>query len=100
MTVRLSVSLPDDLHATLVQIGAASHISAGAVVRSILSETLPRLTSMLEYLTVHGADVTPQTLEEVDAWANDLRDLLHGAPDVFDSFRTVLDEPPTGEVEP
>ena len=32
MTVRLSVSLPDDMHADLLRLAGASHISAGALV--------------------------------------------------------------------
>jgi len=93
MTVRLSVSLPDDVHADLLRIAGASNISAGAVIRALLSESLPRLTSVMEFLgTVQPSDV-PAVAAELDAWATDLRGLMHDAPDALGSFRTYLDGP-------
>ena len=93
MTVRVTVSLPDDIHTTLKRLAGASNISEAAVVRAVLSETLPRLTSVLDYLgTVTPAEAA-EKVGQVDAWAKDLRELLHDAPEGFESFRTVLDEP-------
>ena len=99
MTVRITVTLPDDLHAALVKIGDSSHVSASAVVRSILSDVLPRMTSVLEFLG-SGEPMTAETAERLDVWSRDLRTVLHDAPDMFEAFRTVIDEPPTGEVKP
>lgn len=98
MTVRLSVSLPDDLHADLVRVGAASNISASAVVRAVLSDLLPRMTGILDYLaSVPPSEVAPMA-GAIDAWAADLRTVLHDAPDPLAGWRGVLDElPPVGD---
>ena len=91
MTVRMMISLPDDLHASLVQAANASNISAAAMVRAVLSDLLPRLTSVLE-LIGSGAPVPAKTVEDVDAWTKELRGLLHDAPHPFEALGTVLDE--------
>lgn len=93
MTVRLSVSLPDDMHADLLRLAGASHISAGALVRALLSETLPRLTSVMDFLGTVPVGDTRVMAAQVDAWTNDLRLLMHDAPDVLAPFRTYLDGP-------
>jgi predicted transcriptional regulator len=96
MTVRLSVSLPDDVHAQLVRLAEASNISAGAVVRSVLSDVLPRMTSVLEYLgSVKPADA-PAEVRNLEAWSASLQALLHDAPESLGSFRTLLDQPSPG----
>ena len=92
MTTRITVSLPDELHASLVRAANASNISASAMVRAVLSDLLPRLTSVLD-LIGSGAPVTPKTVDDVDAWTKELRVLLHDAPHPFEAFGTVLDEP-------
>ena len=89
-TVRITVSLPRELHAQLVRVAAASNISTSAVMRSILSDVLPRLTSVLEL--IGSVPVTPKTVDDVDAWTKELRTLLHDAPHPFEAFGTVLDE--------
>jgi len=89
-TVRITVSLPRELHAQLVRVAAASNISTSAVMRSILSDVLPRLTSVLEL--IGSVPVTPKTVDDVDAWTKELRVLLHDAPHPFEAFGTVLDE--------
>ena len=91
----MMISLPDDLHASLVQAAKGSNISAAAMVRAVLSDLLPRLTTVLE-LVGSGVPVTPKTVEDVDAWTKELRGLLHDAPHPFEALGTVLDEPPAG----
>jgi len=87
----MTISLPDDLHAALVQAADASNISAAAMIRAVLSDLLPRLTSVLE-LIGSGAPVTSKTVDDVDAWTKELRVLLHEAPHPFEGFGTVLDK--------
>jgi predicted transcriptional regulator len=93
MTTRLTISLPDDLHATLVRLADSSNISVAAFIRAVLSETVPRMTSILEYLGTVTPEEVAGTVESVDAWTRDLQGLLHTAPDPFHAFRTVLDAP-------
>jgi len=96
MTVRLSVSLPDTVHADLLRLAAASNISAAAVIRAVLSDVVPRMTNVIEYMgTITPEEVGP-LVEKVDAWAGDLATLLHDAPDPFGEFRNVLDDDPEG----
>jgi hypothetical protein len=90
-TVRITVSLPRELHRSLVQAADASNISASAMVRAILSDLLPRLTSVLEL--IGSVPVPAKTVEDVDAWTKELRGLLHDAPHPFEAFGTVLDKP-------
>lgn len=92
MTVRLSVSLPDEVHADLKRIADASHISAAAVVRAVLSDLLPRMTSVLDHIGTIPPDRVDPTVQEVDAWTDSLRGLLQDAPEVLDGFRDVLGE--------
>jgi hypothetical protein len=93
MTKRLTVSLPDEVHDALVRLASTSHISTSAVVRAILADVVPKMTTVLEYLgNLDPADV-PHVAEELDAWAVDLREHLHSAPDVLEQFRTSMDAP-------
>ncbi len=96
MTVRLSVSLPDEVHAGLLRIAEGSHISAAAVVRAVLSDVVPKMTGILDFL----GTVTPETAKEagadLDVWADQMRTLLHDAPPVLGPFRNALDDPPAG----
>jgi Arc/MetJ-type ribon-helix-helix transcriptional regulator len=93
MTVRITVSLPDDVHATLVRVADASHISASAVVRAVLADVLPKMTGILDYLGTVKPEDAPAMVEQLDAWAKDMRHLMHDAPPVLGEFRTLLDEP-------
>lgn len=99
MTVRLSVSLPDDVHADLQRVAAASNISAGAVIRSVLSDALPRMTSVLEYLGTVPPARAADEVAGLDAWAAQMRALLHEAPPALEPFRDLMDrrEDPGGE---
>jgi len=100
MTVRLSVTLPDDVHADLLRVAGSSNISASAVIRALLSDVLPRLTGILDYIgAMSPSDVGP-VVEDLDVWTVGLRALLHDAPPLLEGFRAVLDEPPPGRVEP
>lgn len=91
MSVRLSITLPDELHAQLSRIAAASHVSLAAAARTILADTVPKLTSVLEYLGTHP---TPEraVVTEVDAWADEMRRLLQTAPEPFRDLRESFDE--------
>ena len=80
MTVRITVSLPDDVHAGLVRIAEGSHISASAVVRTVLSDAVPRLTSVLEFLGTVKAHEVPQITADLDAWARNFKALSEGKP--------------------
>lgn len=94
MTVRITVSLPDNVHSDLVRIAEGSNISVSAVIRTVLSDTIPRMTSVLEFLgNVSPADA-PALAADLDVWAASLRDLMHNAPESFGSVRTMLDAPP------
>ena len=100
MTVRITVSLPDDMHADLLRVAGSSNISASAVVRALLSEVLPKMTGILDYLgTVTPAQAAPLA-DEIDAWSASLRTLLHDAPRALDGFRTALDEGTEGDEKP
>ena len=96
MTTRITVSLPDDVHADLVRVASASNISASAVVRAVLSDLLPRMTGILEFIGTVTPESAAEVVKDVDAWTADLRTVLHSAPDAFEGFRTVMDEGPEG----
>ena len=100
MTVRISVSLPDDVHADLVRIAASSNISAASVIRAVLSDIVPKMSGMLEYLGNVKPSDAPAMLEELDAWSADLRVLLHDAPPALGSVRRMFDEKPEGDEVP
>ena len=96
MTVRITVSLPDDVHADLVRVAGSSNVSASSVVRAVLSDVLPKITGILDYIgTVSPTQAAPMA-DELEAWAADLRTLLHDAPPVLGPFRQMLDESPEG----
>lgn len=97
MTVRITVSLPDDVHASLTRLADASNISASAVVRSILSDVLPRMTSVLDFLGTVPPSDAPALGAELDAWGQRLQELMHDAPESMKPFRDLLDPPPGGE---
>lgn len=82
MTTRISVSLPDDLHEQVQRIAASSHVSVASTVRAILSDVVPRMTSVLDYLGT-APTPTPSDVSEADAWLKDLKDLYGRAPDTF-----------------
>lgn len=96
MTVRLSVSLPDEVHADLKRIADASHISAASVVRAVLADLLPRMTSVLDHIGNTPPDAVGPMVDEIDAWTLSLRRLLHDAPEVMGEFRTLLDQQENG----
>lgn len=96
MTVRITVSLPDNVHADLLRVAGESNVSASSVVRAVLSDVLPKMTGILDYLgTITPAEARP-VAEELDAWTASLRTLLHDGPPVLGDFRTMLDEAPEG----
>lgn len=100
MTVRITVSLPDDLHADLVRVAGSSNVSASAVVRAMLSDLLPRMVGIMDYLgAITPAEAAP-LVDQVDVWAADLRTLMHDAPGPLAGWRGVLDDPPADEVGP
>ena len=94
MTVRITVSLPDDVHAALTRIADASNVSGSAVVRTILSDALPRMTSVLDYLGAVKPEDAPRVTAELDAWAEGLRAVVRDAPDALGPLRTMLDPKP------
>jgi len=91
MTIRLTVSIPDDLHAQLLRVAAESHISAAAVIRAVLSDLLPKMTGILDYLAMNPP--TAKMVGEADAWARDVEAVLQSGPEVFGALRH-LEEPP------
>ena len=93
MTVRLSVSLSDDTHAMLVRLAEASEVSAASVVRMILADVLPKMSSVLDVLGKIDPADAPRHVAELDAWAAQMRRLMHDAPDALGAFRNVLDDP-------
>lgn len=94
MTVRITVSLPDEIHADLLRVASSSHVSASAVVRALLADVLPKMTGVLDFLTTTPPDRA--MVDDLDAWGRALRDLMKAAPDVVGDFRHVLDDfPPT-----
>src|SRR5450830_797675 len=98
MTARISVSLPDDIHASLVRVSASSNVSVASVVRAILSDIVPRMTSVMDYLGT-GPTITPAEVSEADVWLKDLTALYERAPATFrDAVGDfpLFDPPPTG----
>jgi Arc/MetJ-type ribon-helix-helix transcriptional regulator len=85
MTTRLTVSLPDDLHAQLLRVAVESHISASAVIRAVLSDLLPKMTGILDYLATNPP--TKEMVGEADAWARDVEAVLQSGPEVFGGLR-------------
>ena len=92
MTVRITVSLPDDTHATLVRLADASDVSAASVVRMILADVLPKMSSVLDVLGKIEPTDAPRHVAELDAWAAQMRRLMHDAPETLRAFRNVFDE--------
>ena len=72
MTVRLTVSLPDDLYAQVQRVAQASRVSASSVVRAAVAELVPRTTKVLDFMGSEPA-VTQQDVTDVDVWARELR---------------------------
>ena len=85
MTIRITVSLPDDLHAQLLRVGAESHISASAVIRAVLSDLLPKMTGILDYLATNPP--TKEMVSGAEAWARDVESVLQSGPEVFGGLR-------------
>lgn len=92
MTVRITVSLPDDAHATLVRLAEASDVSASAVVRMILADVLPKMASVLDFLGTVTPETAGKTAEDLDVWAAQMRAHLQSGPPILGDFRNVLDE--------
>lgn len=96
MTTRLSVTLPEDLHAQLQRLADSSHVSLASTVRAILADVVPRMASVLDYIgTAHP--VTSTDVDEADAWLKDLAGLYDRAPKNFRGAigdRPVFDPPP------
>ena len=87
MTIRITVSLPDDLHAQLLRVAAESHISSSAVIRAVLSDLLPKMTGILDYLATNPP--TKEMLSGAEAWARDVESVLQSGPEVFGALRHV-----------
>ena len=84
-TVRITISLPADVHAQLVRVGAASNVSAAAVIRAVLSDLLPKMTGILDYLATNPP--TTEMVDQADAWARDVESVLQSGPEVFGGLR-------------
>lgn len=93
-TVRITVSLPRDLYAQLVRVAAESHVSSSAVIRAVLSDLLPKMTGILDYLATNPP--TTEMVDQADAWARDVESVLQSGPEVFGTLRH-LGGPKTGE---
>ena len=50
MTVRISVSLPDDLHASLLQLASIDHQTVASTVRALLLDSVPQMLILAEYI--------------------------------------------------
>ena len=98
MTVRMSISLPEDLHAQVVRIAESSHVSVASTVRAILADVLPRMTSVLDYLGT-APTITQAEVSEADAWLRDLRALYERAPATYrDAVGEIkFDAPPSSD---
>lgn len=96
MTTRLSISLPDDLHAQVTRIAENSHVSVASTVRAILADVVPRMTSVLDYLGT-APTITQDDVSEADAWLRDLQALYERAPATYrDAVAGVhFDRPPS-----
>lgn len=81
-TVRLSVSLPDDIYASVLRLANASNVSCSATVRAILSDVVPRMTSVMDYLGTHP-DVGQTDVADADLWLHELQALYSRAPATF-----------------
>ena len=92
MTVRITVSLPDETHATLVRFAEASDVSASAVVRMILADVLPKMSSVLEVLGNIAPADAPRHVAELDSWAARMRALMQDAPETLGAFREVFND--------
>lgn len=79
---RLSITLPDDLYAQIQRIADGSHVSVASTVRAILSDIVPRTTSVMDYLGSSPV-VTQADLSVADVWLEDLRALYDRAPETF-----------------
>lgn len=86
MTVRLSISLPDELHDQLAQLAAASNVSIAAVTRAILSDVVPPMTTVLGYIGTLTPEQQRGVLPEIDRWERDAQALLERAPAPFDHY--------------
>lgn len=95
MTVRLSISMPDELHAQLVAIANASHVSVAAATRAILSDIVPRMSGLLDYLGTVSPDEARDQLPDVERWEQDVRAVLGAAPEPFAQFRDAFDGNPS-----
>jgi len=85
MTIRITVSLPDDLHAQLLRVAAESHISSSAVIRAVLSDLLPKMTGILDYLATNPP--TSEMVDAAEAWSRDVEKVLQSGPEVFGTLR-------------
>lgn len=71
MTVRISVSLPDALHADLLALSEIEHHSVAAVVRAVLTDTVPKMLHIAKYLS--GAELTPALMASTEELEDALR---------------------------
>lgn len=96
MTTRLSISLPDDLHAQVTRIAENSRVSVASTVRAILADVVPRMTSVLDYLGT-APTITQDDVSEADAWLRDLQALYERAPATYrDAVGEIhFDRPPS-----
>lgn len=93
---RLSITLPDDLYEQIKRIALTSNVSAASAVRTILSDVVPRMNSVIQYLGT-SPEVTQTDVDEADLWLRDLKTLYDRAPATYrDAVGDApFDPPPT-----
>lgn len=82
-----------------MRISAASHISLASAVRAILSDVVPKMVSVLDYVGTNPT-LTPTDVADADAWLRDLEALYARAPETFrdalGDLRPHVDPPESG----
>jgi hypothetical protein len=92
----MSISLPDAVHADLLRVAAASNVSAAAVVRAVLSDLLPRMTGVLDYLGAVPPERVGSIRDELDLWSAELRTLMRTAPEALKPFQGLVEDDDEG----
>ena len=82
MSTRMSITIPDELHADLTRLADASHISLASTVRAILSDVVPRMASVLDYIGT-APTISEDEVGEANAWLVDLQKLYDRAPQTY-----------------
>jgi metal-responsive CopG/Arc/MetJ family transcriptional regulator len=93
MTVRLTVSLPDDLYAHVIRVAEASRVSASSIVRAAVAELVPRTARMLDFMGTEPS-VTPEQAAAVETFGEDLKRFLDLAPEALRPLIEALQDRP------